>query len=138
MLKAPRRFLGRSLARLIFRAFARSASDLMEPDETFITLKGEEPVNGDVWVVTDKAIYMQTRASPDNRRLGQIRTRRFPFQSLEDVTQRARGSTTELHLRVHPPLNGAQSVSGIFDHESAEVLNRSIKGQMGISQRNPD
>lgn len=128
-----RRFVWRFIAhRMFFPLFARSASNLMEPGETFITFRGEEPVNGDHWVVTDRAIYMQTTGTRYNRRhLGQMRTTRFPFESVEGVTRHARGSTTELRLW----LDDSRSISGIFGHQPAEVLGGKIQRQIEISRR---
>ncbi len=78
-----------------------------------LALHGELEVDGNFWVASNRAIYIEPKPTSANRRWGPIKTKRIPYEWVRDLSEQRRGGCVERTLRITND-RGNMEISGNF------------------------
>lgn len=96
----PLRLFARLLTAASLWMIARSRSHLLEPGEKMLALHEELEDDGSLWVASNRAVYIEPK--PAKGRRGPIKTKRIPYEWIEDVSERRHGAYLEQRVRIAP------------------------------------
>jgi hypothetical protein len=111
-----------------------SLKNVLEPGERLLAGSTEVGSTGDIWFVSDRATYVDSKSSRSNARAGHERLLRIPHASVTDIVE---AHTDDVIIRtLYAAFEGErEGISGRFPAADDGVLTRVLSERTSVDVR---
>lgn len=120
-----RGFLARVVVRLTLWSFACDRADTLAAGEKMLVLDPERHPSVGYWVVSTHAVYIVQEGSAP----GRTKTRRIPFERIDEVSEINQGDLRIRTLRVAESVERSRELSGCFTNQPWLDTTKAIREQ---------
>jgi hypothetical protein len=128
-LRWPFRVMAAVLERLLLWMATRANAQQFEPGERMLAHGAETGSLGHLWLASNRALYIEAKGSPANRRLGYAIGKRILYSQILTIAEERQGSMLLRTVRF-VSASGEEMVSGMFPWTGHLRLTTAIQDQL--------
>jgi hypothetical protein len=132
-LRWPLRVLAAVLERLLLWMATRAHAQQFDPGERMLAQQAETGSLRDLWLASNRALYIEAKGSPANRRSGHAYGKRILYGQILTITEERQGSLLVRTLRF-VSASGEEMLCGTFHWNSHLGLTTAIQNQLTTSR----